>query len=395
MKRRDFIKNSGFAALGMTFLSSLFFSCEKNEVINVTFSGKVIIIGAGASGLMAGYMLNQYGIDFEILEASSVFGGRVKKIDNFADFPIDLGAEWIHDNPSILGDLINDSSAQGSIDVISYNPNTIHGWKGNQYYQHGWATPFYSEHKFKNTTWYDFLEHYIHPSISHKITYNSPIQDINYTGSQVVLTNSSQQSFTADKVICTVPTPILQNNSITFTPTIPSERQNALDSVYTPDGLKVFIEFSERFYPDILLYGPLLGDSAQEKIYYDAAFKKESNKHILGLFCVGDQATEFVNLGSDQAIFNKVMSELDLIYDGKASQSYIKHVVQNWSTEPFILGSYTHHNSKNEEATLNLLNAPLDNKVYFAGEAYSYYAQATVHGAGLSAYDTVKTILQS
>ncbi|MCP4807084.1 MAG: NAD(P)-binding protein [Proteobacteria bacterium] len=37
--------------------------------IDVAFEGKVVIIGAGAAGLAAGYLLDRYGIDFEILEA--------------------------------------------------------------------------------------------------------------------------------------------------------------------------------------------------------------------------------------------------------------------------------------------------------------------------------------
>ena len=53
-------------------------------------------MGAGAAGITAGHALSEKGIDFEILEASSVHGGRVKKTAGFADFPIDLGAEWVH-----------------------------------------------------------------------------------------------------------------------------------------------------------------------------------------------------------------------------------------------------------------------------------------------------------
>ena len=56
----------------------------------------VLIIGAGVAGLTAGHILEQHGISLEILEASETFGGRLKKTDDFADFPIDLGAEWIH-----------------------------------------------------------------------------------------------------------------------------------------------------------------------------------------------------------------------------------------------------------------------------------------------------------
>ena len=394
MKRREFLKNSALAGMGMAFMSSLFSSCKKeDEVIDVKFSGKVLIIGAGASGLMAAYMLNQYNIDFEIIEASGVFGGRVKKIDNFADFPIDLGAEWIHDEPSIFGRLINDDNVQGSIDLITYQPDTLHGWNNNTLYKHNWARPFYSEYKFKRTTWYDFLADYIAPKVMHNIRYNSPVKEINYTGAQVVVTDTNNNTYQGDRVIVTVPTPVLQQNTINFLPDLPADKKTAFSELYTPDGIKVFIEFSERFYPDILLMGPLIGDTAQEKIFYDAAFRKDANRHVLGLFCVGDGATEYVNL-SDQAIFTKIMGELDTIYDGKATQYYLKHVIQNWSAEPYILGSYTHHSSGGEAQRIGVMNEPVDNKVYFAGEAYSEEAAATVHGAGLSAYNTVRNLLQ-
>jgi monoamine oxidase len=40
--------------------------------------------------------LNQRGIQVQILEALSVFGGRMKRVTDFADFPIPTGAEWLH-----------------------------------------------------------------------------------------------------------------------------------------------------------------------------------------------------------------------------------------------------------------------------------------------------------
>ena len=88
-----------------------------------------MIIGAGAAGLMAGYSLSQHGVEFKILEASSNFGGRVKKLEGFADFPIDLGAEWIHTDPSVFSELIGADEAQIPIELIKYNPGTISVWE--------------------------------------------------------------------------------------------------------------------------------------------------------------------------------------------------------------------------------------------------------------------------
>ncbi len=76
-------------------LNASLISC-KNEVGNdFQFSEKVVIIGAGAGGLSVGYLLQQQGIDFEILEASSIYGGRMRINTGFADFPIPLGAELV------------------------------------------------------------------------------------------------------------------------------------------------------------------------------------------------------------------------------------------------------------------------------------------------------------
>ena len=44
------------------------------------YSGKVIIVGAGPSGLAAAKILERNQIDYLILEATDRFGGRLKKI---------------------------------------------------------------------------------------------------------------------------------------------------------------------------------------------------------------------------------------------------------------------------------------------------------------------------
>ena len=43
------------------------------------YSGKVIIVGAGPSGLAAAKILERNNIDYLILEATDRFGGRLKK----------------------------------------------------------------------------------------------------------------------------------------------------------------------------------------------------------------------------------------------------------------------------------------------------------------------------
>lgn len=397
MTRKEFLKNLATLGIGLPFLGTIVSSCEGYELIDPTtkidYTGKVLIIGAGAAGLTAGYILHQNNIDFQIIEASPMYGGRVKKSTTFTDVPIDLGAEWIHTDPSILSTLVNDTTNDVDIETIRYRPQTHAVWKDDELKSRNFAKHFYAEYKFKNTTWYDFFEKFIVPDIAAQIIYNSPINEVDYAGDKVIVKTIHNESYTADKVIITVPTSILKNNSITFRPAFTNEKKEALSRAYMPDGIKVFIEFSERFYPDMLSIGSLLGDDAQERIFYDAMFRKDVDKNILALFNVGESASEYTNLATDTDIINTIMSQLDEIFDGKPSDTYQQHIIQNWSKEPYIQGSYTHYTDE-DKATVEALAKPIGNQVYFAGEATVYEEGATVHGAALSAYYAIQHMFE-
>ena len=391
MNRKEFIQKSAILGLGMPFLAHILGACTKENVIEANFKGKVLIVGAGSAGMMAGYILNKYGIDFQIIEASSVFGGRVKKTNSFADFPIDLGAEWIHDTPDIFSRLMDGEPTEGRIDMLPYNPETVYLLNNDNLTKVNLAGNFYGEYKFKNATWYDFFDTYIIPEIKDKIVYDSPIIEVDYSSDQVSIKDIHGNSFVADKVIITVPTPILQSNMISFVPNLPQAKTDALKTVFTPEGIKVFIEFSEKFYPDIVSASVV--DDHEEKIFYNAAFKKDSSRHILGLFTIGAPAAVYTNMSSEADIIQQILAELDAMFEGKASASYLNHIIQNWSAEEFIQGSYTHFSS-NEEETMAIISDPLDNKVFFAGEALSPYSSATVQGAALSAKSVAEKIIQ-
>ncbi len=397
MERSEFLKKMAVMGAGAPFMSMLLQSCNKDDLFeefDVNFSGKVLVIGAGAAGLTAGYLLKRYGIDFEILEASPIFGGRVQRTTNFADFPMDLGAEWIHTHPRILADLISDTSVNDKIDVIPYSPDTMYSWNNGKLNPQNWASNFYSEHKFKRTTWFGFFEKYFLPSVADKLVYNAPVTNIDYTSDLIEVTVNNSTTYTADKVLVTVPVKMLQVNSIEFTPALPSSKLSAIDSITMPDGIKVFIEFSEKFYPDILILGPFLATlSTDEPMYFNVAFRKDSSQHILGLFCVGEPASDYTSL-SEQAIIDKVLAELDEMFDGKATETYITHMIWNWSAQPYIQGAYSNDVSGNEEQVIKQLAKSVNDKVFFAGEATSNDYTATVHGASLSSYDAVKEILK-
>ncbi|MCI5057334.1 MAG: FAD-dependent oxidoreductase [Flavobacteriales bacterium] len=395
MKREDFIKRCALMGLGSTLLPTFLSSCKKedSEDIVLNFSGKVIIIGAGAAGLMAGYTLARYGIDFEILEASSIFGGRVRKNATLADFPIDIGAEWIHTKPNVFADLVDNEEIKETIDLISYRPKEVKTWRGGKLRNLNVAQFFYKEYKFKSSTWFDFFDQFIVPSIQDKIKYNKVVTEINYESTEILVRTSDGDEFLGDKIITTVPIKILQSGDINFVPALPESKVSVLNKMVIPPGIKVFIKFKERFYPDLLSVGGLLITDVEEPaLYYDAAFKKDSQDNILGLFWVADKAKKLTEL-SDEEIIQEVLKELDEIFEGKATENYMEHIIQNWSKEPFIQGSYSHYGSEAQDY-ISTLSEPIQEKVYFAGEALNASEWSTVHGAGFSGVEQAKVILE-
>ncbi|MDC1022284.1 FAD-dependent oxidoreductase [Schleiferiaceae bacterium] len=102
---------------------------------NYFYEGKVIIVGAGASGLAAAKILERNHINYEIIEATGRYGGRLQKDTLLADFPMDLGAEWIHNQPGILNKLIGLPGDWTSEELIPYHLESAFSWDGQDYAQ--------------------------------------------------------------------------------------------------------------------------------------------------------------------------------------------------------------------------------------------------------------------
>lgn len=57
---------------------------------------RILVLGAGMAGLAAAHALSQTGQDVTVLEAKSRLGGRTYTNRDFAEIPVEFGAEFIH-----------------------------------------------------------------------------------------------------------------------------------------------------------------------------------------------------------------------------------------------------------------------------------------------------------
>lgn len=73
----------------------------------------VIVIGAGVAGLAAACQLGRAGMAVHVLEARDRIGGRVfTRFDPGGDWPIELGAEFIHGKPPEIWELLRTSKTE-------------------------------------------------------------------------------------------------------------------------------------------------------------------------------------------------------------------------------------------------------------------------------------------
>ncbi len=386
MRRIEFLKICGLLGVGLPAVPWLG-ACQKEALTAGDFKGKVLVIGAGAGGLSAAFLLQKLGVDFTVLEASSSWGGRMKVNTEFADFPIPVGAEWLHTSPNVFQEIVNDETVEIKVKTVAYSSLDSFAFvEKDRIYVEPLVD---SDLKFAGSSWYNFYEDYIIPSVFSQILVNQEVLSIDYSGEKISV-QTGTDSFQADRVILAVPLKILQNQRIQFFPMLPDVKARAIKETQVWDGFKAFFEFSEKFYHTQLEFS-VLPETAGQKLFYDASYGQNTSQHILGIFSVGLPASDYASM-SGEFFKNDVLAELDKVYDGKASKYYIRHVVQNWNDEPFIQGGYLSDYA--DWKMVRELGKPVAGKLYFGGGEFTDGEDwVAVHVAAQSAHRAVKEML--
>lgn len=232
-----------------------------------------------------------------------------------------------------------------------------------------------------DTSYRDLLDTLFFEPVLDTIQYNKIVNAVNYTAGGVTVTCADGSTFTADKCVVAVPLPILQENSIAFTPALPTLKQNAIDTLKMDAGMKLFLKFSTNFWGSDI--GDITVDGYSTFLWAPGIDKTDATNNVLICFIMGENAEYMSSL--DAGAIDVALAELDSLFDGAATANFVDAFIQDWSKEPHIKGAYSYpalNTYTTETNTTRLdLAEPVDCVLFFAGEATNNNHPATVHGA--------------
>ena len=442
MQRRKFIKNT-LSGLPVLFLpQTLLASCVKNDE-NVNPNSKtVVVIGGGISGLAAAKKLKENGFTVIVLEAQEKVGGRMRT-DRSLGVAFDEGASWIHGpNGNPITSLASQAGAttfltsDDSVEVFNTNgtayPDAVLTNTESQFESalnavrtagsqtQSFQTVFnalyptqandklwkymlssylefntggdisklsskffdddeeYSGQDVIITNGYDKVTDFLATGLDVRL--NTRVSSINYANAKVTIT-ANGNPIEADYVVVSVPLGVLKNNAIAFSPALPANKINAINTTNIGNVNKFLLVWNTPFWDTNLQYIGYTPDT-KGKFNYFLNIKKFTPSNGLMTFALGDYATVTESM-SDSQIINEIMVHLKGIY-GNTIPNPTSFLRTKWGQNINSYGAYSYPTNNSTTADFDTLANEVNNKLFFAGEHTERNYRGSVHGAYLS-----------
>lgn len=402
----------------------------------------IIVIGAGAAGLAAAERLVESGCEVTLLEASDRVGGRIRQLEGFADFPVELGAEEVHGLENCLvplaaaagaelirhetvhdyirydGKLISLETARSGddlreafefVDTVSRYDGPA--WTVEQYLvarhlpghawhyldsrlgvEHGTTLDRLGMRGFVGyeRNWqlreenYTVRQPYIRlldpllARVRDCIRFGATVARIEWGGPQVAVRLAGGEELRADAVVFTGSVAVLREAPPEFVPPMPAEKREAVANIGMDGGMKIILKFRRSFWPRDMYF--LHSDTFWPQ-FWTPGNGRGGQAFVLTAFVSGTRADFLRQLEVDLVEF--ALGELDRIFGGRvATDNFEDAYVADWTTEPFVRGLYSFPLAQTEPRHREALAAPVGGRLFFAGEATDVEGHSgTVHGA--------------
>ncbi len=189
----------------------------------------------------------------------------------------------------------------------------------------------------------------------------------------------------ADQAIVTIPTNVLAQTENLFAPLLPEKIQAAQNlPLGLADKLFLSLDHADEFEADSRLFGAT--DKIGTATYH---FRPFGRPHIEAYF--GGRHAANLESGGDGAFFDFAVSELTTLLGSDFARRVKPIHIHRWAADPFARGSYSYALPGMADCRASLA-APIDDRLFFAGEACSHGDFSTAHGGwitGVAAADQV------
>jgi monoamine oxidase len=186
-----------------------------------------------------------------------------------------------------------------------------------------------------------------------------------------------QGVITADQAIITLPSAVLAENDRLFAPGLPEKTAAAQGlPLGLADKLFLSLENAEEFEKDTRMFGAT--DRTATATYHFRPFGRPQIEVYFG----GRLASE-LDAGGERAFFDFALSELTGLF-GNAFAGRVRPIqIHRWGADPFSRGSYSYARPGMADCRAKLA-APIDGRLFFAGEACSRHDFSTAHGGWIT-----------
>ena len=410
---------------------------------------EVIIIGAGAAGLSAAKELTRQGLRYTLVEASHRIGGRAYSEEIAPNNWFDLGCSYLHQgetNPFVpiaeeLGlALEKDKGELFALDQVrNYHNGVLLDDEQSamciQFDQQCTKNIVASNAQGNDSSVADLIDldsPYAAPLMIGMGTANAVDIDqtsaadlVNFFGGSdfsipdgygnlvkkwgddvpvslntnvtSVIWNSSgvrvetnRGTITGQRVLTTVSTGILAANHIQFKPGLPDWKEAAIAGVPTGTMNKICVHFNRDVFE--------ASDLGVHVTWRDNGEGSEIEANVMGLNTVtvfiGGRFAVWLEKQGQRAGLDFALNQITDVFGNDIRNHIDNSIVTAWATEPLTLGSYSCALPGQAHQRVELAR-PIDNKLFFAGEATIVGAQATCHGAYLSGIRAAQEIKAS
>ncbi|MFY9553922.1 MAG: FAD-dependent oxidoreductase [Blastocatellia bacterium] len=183
------------------------------------------------------------------------------------------------------------------------------------------------------------------------------------TGVRVTYTNGDGiQSITADRVICTLPFPVLKD--IEVSPPFSAEKQRAISELKLTPVTRTYLQFRNRVWEQSGLSGYGLSDLPIQNTY-SPTLMQGGKRGILTSYTGGQRALDLGSMSeSDRQSF--VLRQMGNLFNGLNPQ-FESGVSQIWHEDPWARGAFAYFEPGQMTTLLPIAQLP-EGRIHFAGE---------------------------